>query len=87
MTSSLDMQCRAILYAAASAEIGIVVRTNDPVRARLALYKVRRELGDTELAKLQIRVSPTDSEHEIWIIRNASVTVSLDAGAANADLL
>ena len=59
----------AILYEALSAEFGLVLRTNDPTKARATLYTARRELGDTELAPLMIRVSPNDSEHEIWLIR------------------
>lgn len=77
--NSLEMQCVTILQAAASAEYGIVLKTNDPAKARATLYRVRKDLGDTELAKLMIRVSPDDSEGELWIIRNASHMLDLKA--------
>jgi hypothetical protein len=73
MSLLVDTQCHAILYAALGAELGIVLRTNNPVKARATLYTARRTLGDTELANLQIRVSPNDSEHEIWIIRKDNI--------------
>lgn len=69
----LEIQCHTILLAASTAEFGLVVKTNDPYRARASLYGFRTKLGDPELATLQIRVSPNDSEQEIWIIRPAAV--------------
>jgi hypothetical protein len=54
--------------------MGLVVRTNDPVKARASLYHTRKLLGDTALSTLQIRVSPNDSEHEIWVLRMGVVT-------------
>lgn len=77
--NSLDMQCHTVLLAAASAEVGLVLRTNDPYRARASLYRFRNAIGDAELRGLQIRVSPDDSEHEIWIIRQASPTTAVTA--------
>ena len=78
MPSSLEIQCSTILYAAISAEFGLVIKTNNPYKARASLYKTRRAIGDTELAKLQIRVSPNNSEGEIWLLRQdvaASVNI------------
>lgn len=77
MPSPLEIQCSTILYAAISAEFGLVIKTNNPYKARASLYKVRRDLGDTELAALQIRVSPNDSEGEIWLLRQ-KVTPSVN---------
>lgn len=68
----IEHQCASILSAAASAEFGLVLRTNDPARARALLYKVRKDIGDSEWNKLMIRISPDDSEHELWIIRNGA---------------
>jgi hypothetical protein len=70
--SPVELQCSVILNAAISATFGLVVRTNDPYKARAMLYRVRKELGDTELAGLHIRVSPDDTEGSLWVIRRNS---------------
>lgn len=70
MPTMQEVQCSTILYAAASAEIGIVVRTDNPIKARAALYRLRNLLNDPELASLSIRVSPEDSEKQLWILSN-----------------
>jgi hypothetical protein len=77
MPSITDANCIAVLNAAASAELGLVIRTNDPVRARTALYSARLKIADTELQGLQIRVSPNDPEGEIWLINTARVNRSI----------
>jgi|HubBroStandDraft_4_1064222.scaffolds.fasta_scaffold1116140_2 hypothetical protein len=77
MPSITDANCVAVLNAAASAELGLVIRTNDPVRARTALYSARLKIADTELQGLQIRVSPNDPEGEIWLINTARVNRSI----------
>lgn len=76
--SPLDLQCIAILREALSATYGVVVATSNAARARTAFYAARNKIRDSELAQLQIRVSPDDSEGELWIIR-AQPTVSLAA--------
>jgi hypothetical protein len=77
MPSITDANCIAVLNAAASAELGLVIRTNDPVRARTALYSARLKIADTELQGLQIRVSPNDPEGEIWLINTARINRSI----------
>ena len=57
-----------ILYKALRAEIGIVVRTNDPERLRQKLYAARKE--DEDLASLRITISRTSPENELWIVKN-----------------
>jgi hypothetical protein len=63
-----ETQCAMILSSAASATHGIVVYTMMRPRPGHALpcspYGRR-----VELQPLQIRVSPDDSEHELWIVR------------------
>jgi hypothetical protein len=77
--TGFEIQCLTVLQAAAASSIGLCVKTNDPYRARASLYRFRKEFGDPQLSGLQIRVSPTDSEGEIWIIRNVTVvTTSVD---------
>ena len=79
MPTAMEAQCSAILYAAASAAVGIRVRTDDPVKARTALYKFRNLVNDPELASLSVRVSPLNPEKEIWILSNRNATsVNLD---------
>lgn len=74
--TALEQQIAVILSAAASAPHGVCVQTNDPARARLAFYKVRRDLADSEHQLLQIRVSPDSADGELWIIRPPTVTIS-----------
>ena len=64
-----ETQCAMILDAAKASAYGLVIGTSNAAKARASLYRVRNMLGDTELRELQIRVSPDDSEHELWIIR------------------
>jgi hypothetical protein len=86
--SPVELQCSTILLAAASATFGLVVRTNSPYKARAMLYRVRKELGDTTLEGLHIRVSPDDTEGAIWVIRrNQAAPFSISALTAAEELL
>jgi hypothetical protein len=65
---------RNILREAIVSELGIVVRvqpTSDMIapalRAKQVLYRFRQE--DSDFATLQIVLSPTDPDREIWIIK------------------
>lgn len=82
--NAIDTQCLSVLQAAASSAVGLCIRTNNAFKARAELYRFRKDFGDPELRSLQIRVSPNDSENELWILRpdkiNA-VTVSLSTSA------
>lgn len=80
MPSPLEIQAAAVLYAAIETPNGIVVRTDNVYRARAVLYRFRKELGDLTLAELQVRISPDDPEHELWLIRRGGTA------AANATL-
>lgn len=77
MPTALDLNCHAILLAASTAELGIVVTTNDVNKARGSLYRFRRELGDPSYAGIQIRVSPNDAMRELWLIRLPSANASV----------
>ena len=86
--SATEVQCAIILAEAASATFGLVVKTNDPYKARAMLYRVRKEVGDVEWQGLHIRVSPDNSEGAIWIIRRSQAApFSISAIAAADDLL
>jgi hypothetical protein len=78
MPTALDINCHAVLLAASTAELGIVLTTNNPPKARACLYKFRRDFGDPSFAALHIRASPNDAAHEVWIIRRAAATASVD---------
>lgn len=65
--SVLRNQCAEILSQALATEIGLVVRTNDTERAKLAFYKFRKELGETEFRRIQIKFSPTNPDEELWL--------------------
>jgi hypothetical protein len=69
MPSQLEQQCLIILTAAASAAVGIVVGTNNPTKARAAIYKMRRDFANPEFDNIHIRVSPDNSEGELWLIQ------------------
>lgn len=61
-----------LLYQAMHAKIGIVVSTNNVTNLRAALYKVRREANDPDLADLTFSPSRTMPEQELWILKNES---------------
>jgi hypothetical protein len=75
-----EISCAAVLYAAVSAPLGIVVRTNNPTKARAALYDFRAALGDTELASLSIRVSPDNTEGALWILNGKQNALTVNIG-------
>ena len=55
-----DLQ--VVLEAALAADIGLLLRTNDPTKLRMALYAARREAGRPEFDQLQFRLSPFEGE-------------------------
>lgn len=69
MPTPQETQCLAVLQAAASAQIGIVLRTNNPARTRQALYNFRRIWASPDFAEIHIRASPADPEGELWLLR------------------
>lgn len=79
MPTNLELQCAQVLHSAASADLGIVLRTNNPTKARASLYNTRKMLSDPVLDNLHIRVSPNDSENEIWIIKR-NITQGFNIG-------
>lgn len=63
-----------ILNEAISRETGIVVRVESPggmvtpvLRAKQVLYRFKSE--NTDFKNLQIRISPDDPDHELWLIK------------------
>lgn len=75
--TSLELHCIALWRLAADAATGLIIATNDPARARITMYNARKLCGDSDFDNLMIRVSPDDSEHQIWIIHNASQLLDL----------
>lgn len=80
--TNLELQCATILREARSATHGVVVLTNDPAKARATFYRVRKMLGDVDLAEIQIRVSPNDTEHELWLINRSGIGPTFSPNAA-----
>ena len=74
MLTPQEMQCTTVLYAALSTPHGLVLLTNNPAKARAALYTARKTLGDPELARLTIRVAPNNVEKSLWLIHNNPLT-------------
>lgn len=87
MPTALDINCHMVLMAASTAELGIVLTTNDPPKARACLYKFRRDFGDPTFADLHIRVSPNNAEGELWILRHAKASQGLAQGLDFSSLL
>lgn len=56
------LRLQSMLYSALAAEFGLIVRTDDPKRARQRLYEARAACGDPSLARLQFRFSPENSD-------------------------
>ena len=57
-----------IWYQALRSQAGIRVASDDLVLLKAQLYKVRRDLNDQDLYKLEIRLSPKAPDKEIWIV-------------------
>lgn len=60
------------LYQALAAPIGIVLRSNDPERARAACYSARAKAGDPALAALEIRLSPRAPKAELFLVKKGA---------------
>jgi len=58
-----------VLYAALAAEVGLVVKVESTLRAKAVLYALRKRLGDPALDVLQVRLSPDDPDHELWLVK------------------
>lgn len=60
---------KEILYQALGSQIGLVLTTSDPERARQALYAARREAADPDLGILQIRLVGVPDGGDLIIIK------------------
>jgi hypothetical protein len=60
------------LYTAHASRFGVVLAVSDTTRVRQQLYAARRQCGDPELDCLQFRLSPTNPEGELWIVKGTS---------------
>lgn len=56
-------------YDAMGSQFGIVLVVDDPKRAIQALYRARANSQDDSLAALSIRMSPTEPDSQIWIVK------------------
>lgn len=75
--SILRQQAENILRQALESRVGVQVKINEEtvgtvtpsLRAKQILYRFRKEIGDVELLKLQIRLCPGDPDRKLWIIK------------------
>lgn len=74
MPTPQETQCLAVLQAAASEQIGIVLRTDNPARTRQALYNFRRAWGSPDFADIHIRASPTNPDGALWLLRHSEAS-------------
>jgi len=58
---------REIMYRALAEPIGLLIRTDDPERAKSQLYSAR--VGEPALARLQVRPSPLP-DGDLIIVKN-----------------
>lgn len=55
-------------YEALGSPLGIIIETDDPVKARARLYAFRKEANDPDLEQISILPSPTNPSH-LWLIK------------------
>lgn len=63
-----DLDPRVLWYTAFANPPGILVRTPEPHNAMRVLHLAREELADSDLDALELRVSVTNPQGEVWII-------------------
>lgn len=73
----VETQYKALLYQALGSPMGLVLRSNDPERARQTLYSARREAQDPELDVLQIRMKATPDGDLVLVKREFAVPKEL----------
>lgn len=69
------------LDACVNSEHGVIIRIetnraneiNTPaLRAKQVIYRFRQEFGNPEYTNIQVRLSPTDPDNELWLIKTSS---------------
>ena len=78
-------QLIAILHAALAEPIGLVLATDDPTRARAALYRARMTENNPDLADLQIRMWPYE-EGDLIICHSSKAPASKPNNLGSIDL-
>lgn len=63
---ALECPTGAVFRAQHSGEVPLITPS---LRAQQILYRFRKELDDPDLLKIQIRLSPDDPDHELWLIK------------------
>lgn len=67
-----------LLYQAMGSPLGIAVQTSDFLNARGRLYAARKQSGDPELDRLQLRRSLMMEPDVIWIVKGPAPTTTED---------
>ncbi len=88
-----EADIQAMLYEALAQPVGLLLTSDDPTRAREAIYRARAKLADEELGRLQVRLVDLP-DGQIAIVKGAlmpkgqepPVLVARNLTAADLDL-
>lgn len=96
MPTDLELAALHALRAATNARLGVSLRIETPggesvvtpaLRAKQIIYRFRKALGDPQFAKIQVRLSPDDPDHRLWLINTADIGfVSSEAASQQSAL-
>lgn len=79
-----EIELTTLWYDALRAEIGIEVATDNPMRLRAELYRLREQLADPELYALVVTLHPQTGA-SVWIAHKLKVTDHAEIPRAAAE--
>ena len=82
----LRLTCDAIFRAALSSRLGYIVHTNNAFRCRKILYSYRDEIRDPSFAQIQIKISPDDTEYDLWLLNTGDQTAPAITSNGEAEI-
>jgi hypothetical protein len=68
MLKPIEKAILSALREALTKPVGLVVRTNNAVRLKQAIYDLRAKITDPELKKVQVRFDPENQNHGLYFI-------------------
>lgn len=57
-------------YKALAAQVGVIIKTDNPDLTKAKLYALRKAANDPDLDQISIRVSP-ESPDELWLVKGS----------------
>lgn len=66
MARAIDL---TLWYDALASSFGIIIETDNVERAKAQLYKVRAASSDPDLESVSIVTSPTNPDHDLWLVK------------------